>query len=97
LEPSTSTPCPREVLERYPRAMLHLSADELADLYAIDAVHEFTFLAPGRPERYEGCEEVPMSVRGWPRKASHRLGVARIFTHSIYLSSKVHSRFSLLR
>jgi uncharacterized protein len=85
------------VLERYPRAMLHLSADELADLYAIDAVHEFTFLAPGRPERYEGCEEVPMSVRGWPRKASHRLGVARIFTHAIYLSFKVHSRFSLLR
>lgn len=57
-ESSSSTPGPRGVLERYYCAMLHLSADELADLYAVDAVHEFPFLAPGRPERYHGREEV---------------------------------------
>src|SRR5262245_59464302 len=49
---------PREVLARYRRAMLDKSADDLADLYAVDAVHEFPFLSPGMPARYNGREEV---------------------------------------
>ena len=57
-ESFSATLSPREVLARYHHAMLHLSADELADLYAVDAVHEFPFLAPGRPTRYRGREEV---------------------------------------
>ena len=57
-ESFSATLSPREVLARYHHAMLHLSADELADLYAVDAVHEFPFLAPGRPTHYRGREEV---------------------------------------
>ncbi len=49
---------PRDVLAAYHHAMLAWSADELVDLYAVDAVHEFPFLAPGRPDRYHGREEV---------------------------------------
>ena len=62
-EPSPATPGPREVLARYHRAMLDLSADDLADLYAPDAVHEFPFLAPGWPARYHGREEVREGYR----------------------------------
>jgi ketosteroid isomerase-like protein len=49
---------PRELLARYHRAMRDLSADALADLYAVDAIHEFPLLAPGRPPRYLGREEI---------------------------------------
>ncbi|MFI1709317.1 nuclear transport factor 2 family protein [Streptomyces griseoruber] len=55
---------PRDVLARYHRAMLDKSADDLADLYAADAVHEFPFLGfPGMPERYQGSEEVRAGYR----------------------------------
>ncbi|MFJ2721633.1 nuclear transport factor 2 family protein [Streptomyces sp. NPDC087437] len=55
---------PRDVLARYHRAMLDKSADDLADLYAADAVHEFPFLGfPGMPERYQGREEVRAGYR----------------------------------
>ncbi|MFJ2234322.1 nuclear transport factor 2 family protein [Streptomyces sp. NPDC087859] len=49
---------PREVLARYYRAMVDKSADDLADLYAVDAVHEFPFAVPGFPPRYDGREAV---------------------------------------
>ncbi|MEU6587857.1 nuclear transport factor 2 family protein [Streptomyces sp. NPDC046881] len=54
---------PREILARYRQAMLDKSADDLADLYAVDAVHEFPFLFPGMPERYQGREEVRAGYR----------------------------------
>lgn len=54
---------PREVLARYQRAMLDKSADDLADLYAVDAVHEFPFSFPGMPECYRGREEVRAGYR----------------------------------
>ncbi|KUN28408.1 hypothetical protein AQJ23_09880 [Streptomyces antibioticus] len=54
---------PREVLARYHQAMRHKSADELAELYARDAVHEFPFTAPGFPPRYTGREEVRAGYR----------------------------------
>jgi ketosteroid isomerase-like protein len=38
--------------------MLDLSADDLADLHAPDAVYEFPLLSPSRPERYEGREAI---------------------------------------
>ncbi|GAA3485639.1 nuclear transport factor 2 family protein [Streptomyces yanii] len=55
---------PRDVLARFHRAMLDKSADDLADLYAADALHEFPFLGfPGMPERYQGREEVRAGYR----------------------------------
>ncbi|MFG3532372.1 nuclear transport factor 2 family protein [Streptomyces sp. NPDC047917] len=54
---------PREVLNRYYRAMLDKSADDLADLYALDAVHEFPFTSTGFPPRYEGREAVRSGYR----------------------------------
>ena len=47
-----------DILGRYHQAMLDGSADDLADLYADDAVHEFPFLFPGMPPRFEGREAV---------------------------------------
>lgn len=49
---------PRDVLARYHSAMIDLSADDLADLYAVDAVHEFPFVAPGGLSRLDGREQV---------------------------------------
>lgn len=54
---------PREALAAYHRAMLDKSADDLADLYAPDALHEFPFTAPGFPPRYEGREAVRAGYR----------------------------------
>ncbi|WP_327717875.1 nuclear transport factor 2 family protein [Streptomyces sp. NBC_00490] len=54
---------PREVLARYYRAMVDKSADDLADLYAVDAVHEFPFAVPGFPPRYDGREAVRAGYR----------------------------------
>ncbi|WP_267877965.1 nuclear transport factor 2 family protein [Streptomyces spirodelae] len=51
-------PGPREVLDRYHRAMLDMDADALAGLYADDGVHEFPFAFPGLPERFTGREEI---------------------------------------
>ncbi|WP_405779372.1 nuclear transport factor 2 family protein [Streptomyces sp. NBC_01378] len=54
---------PREVLASYHQAMLDKSPDDLADLYAMDAVHEFPFASPGFPPRYEGREAVRAGYR----------------------------------
>lgn len=61
--PDPHTPTPREALARYHQAMLDKSADDLADLYAIDAVHEFPFASPGFPPRFEGREAVRAGYR----------------------------------
>ncbi|KUJ67483.1 hypothetical protein ACZ90_26865 [Streptomyces albus subsp. albus] len=60
-QPSGSTP--RGVLAGYHQAMLDKSADDLADLYAVEAVHEFPFTTPGFPARYTGREEVRAGYR----------------------------------
>ncbi|MEU9330360.1 nuclear transport factor 2 family protein [Streptomyces canus] len=54
---------PHEVLTCYYQAMLDKSPDDLADLYATDAVHEFPFTSPGFPSRFEGREEVRAGYR----------------------------------
>ncbi|MFI9721151.1 nuclear transport factor 2 family protein [Streptomyces sp. NPDC052396] len=64
---------PREALTAYHQAMLAWSADDLADLYAPDAVHEFPFLTPGWPERYQGREEVRAGYRAAWGASSVRL------------------------
>jgi ketosteroid isomerase-like protein len=53
-----STATPRALLARYHDAMLALDANALADLYAVDGVHDFPFLTAGRPRRYVGREEI---------------------------------------
>jgi ketosteroid isomerase-like protein len=57
---------PREVLRLMHRAMQTKSADALADLYADDAIHEFSFFTPNRPSRLTGRDAVRSSYReGW--------------------------------
>ncbi|MGH1564190.1 nuclear transport factor 2 family protein [Mumia sp. DW29H23] len=53
----------REVAARYHQAMRDMSAEDLADLYAEDAVHEFPFASPGFPDRFEGREAVREGYR----------------------------------
>ena len=49
---------PQDLLARYHRAMTDARADDLANLYAIDAVHEFPLLFPGMPARLVGREQI---------------------------------------
>lgn len=46
------------VVRRYQQAMCRKSADELAELYAVDAVHEIPFQVPGFPPRFAGREQI---------------------------------------
>jgi ketosteroid isomerase-like protein len=64
--PAPPSSSPREILRLYHGAMQRKSADDLANLYALDAVHEFGFFTPNRPSRYEGREAVRVGYReGW--------------------------------
>jgi ketosteroid isomerase-like protein len=57
---------PRTVLQRLHQAAIDQSADDLNRLYAIDAVHEFPFTAPGLPSRLEGRDEIVNWIAaGW--------------------------------
>jgi ketosteroid isomerase-like protein len=49
---------PADILRRYQQALVDRNADDLADLYAPDAVHEIPFRFPGMPPRFEGSEQV---------------------------------------
>jgi ketosteroid isomerase-like protein len=56
----------REVLERLRQAAISQSADDMSRLYAVDAVHEFPFTAPGVPSRLEGRDEIVNWIAaGW--------------------------------
>ncbi|MFF1360707.1 nuclear transport factor 2 family protein [Streptomyces sp. NPDC058297] len=73
---------PREVLARYQQAMLDKSADDLADLYAVDAVHEFPFLSPGMPARYQGREEVREGYRAaWGPSPAQPQEIREVVVH----------------
>ncbi|MFG2358301.1 nuclear transport factor 2 family protein [Streptomyces sp. NPDC048521] len=82
---STAQPAgrsPREVLERYHRAMLALSADDLADLYDVDAVHELPFRFPGMPERHLGREAVRAGYRAaWERSPARPAALRDVTVH----------------
>jgi uncharacterized protein len=54
---------PRDVLASYHQAMRDVSADDLADLYAPDAVHEFPMTFPSFPPRFEGREQIRAGYR----------------------------------
>jgi ketosteroid isomerase-like protein len=49
---------PREVLQRWRQAAISQSIDDIARVYAADAVHEFPFTRPGLPSRLEGRDEI---------------------------------------
>ncbi|MEV7930113.1 nuclear transport factor 2 family protein [Kitasatospora sp. NPDC088779] len=79
---TSAGPGPREVLARYQRAMLDKSADDLADLYTVDAVHEFPFLSPGMPARYEGREEVRAGYRAaWGASPAQPQEIREVAVH----------------
>ncbi|HEX3781509.1 MAG TPA: nuclear transport factor 2 family protein [Pseudonocardiaceae bacterium] len=74
---------PRAVLRRYHRAMLAKSADDLADLYAIDAVHEFPFAFPAFPERYLGRAEIRVGYRAaWQDHPVDITEITEVVTYS---------------
>jgi hypothetical protein len=51
-------PGPREVLTRFQRAAIDKATDDFANLYALDAIHEFPFTRPGVPSRLQGREQI---------------------------------------
>jgi ketosteroid isomerase-like protein len=70
------------VLASFHQAMIDVSADDLADLYAVDGVHEFPFLSPGFPARYTGREEVRAGYRA--RWADHPVKLNEVRTVFVY-------------
>jgi NADPH2:quinone reductase len=54
---------PRAALAKFVAAMEAFSADALADVFAEDAIYEFPFLNPARPERYDGREAIRAGFR----------------------------------
>jgi ketosteroid isomerase-like protein len=75
-------PGAREVLERHRRAAVDQSADAMSRLYAVDAVHEFPFTAPGFPSRLEGRDEIV----NWIAAAWE----ANSFTYERYRTLAIH-------
>ena len=82
MPPIPAPPSAREVLARYQQAMLDVNADDLADLYAPDAVHHFPFGFPGFPDRYEGREQVRAGYqKAW---ADHRVRLTEIHDVAVH-------------
>ncbi|MFJ2864492.1 nuclear transport factor 2 family protein [Kitasatospora sp. NPDC087314] len=83
--PDTTAPTdlgPLDVLARYRQAILDKDADALADLYAVDAVHEFPFLSPGMPERHQGREEVRAGYRAvWGASPAQPQEIREVAVH----------------
>ncbi|NGO70741.1 nuclear transport factor 2 family protein [Streptomyces sp. SB3404] len=62
--------------------MLDKSADDLAELYAPDGLHEFPFLSPGMPDRFEGREEVRAGYRAaWGRSPAQPQEIRDVVVH----------------
>ncbi|MCA9626452.1 MAG: nuclear transport factor 2 family protein [Myxococcales bacterium] len=66
----------RSLLSDYYQAMSLKSADALADLYAENAVHEFGFTTPNRPQKLFGRDAVRDAFR--ERWKEHPLDIQRI-------------------
>jgi ketosteroid isomerase-like protein len=69
---------PRQVLARYHRAMYDVRADDLADLYAVDGIHEFPLLFPGMPPRLIGREQIRDAYRAAWAAASNVVALEEI-------------------
>jgi ketosteroid isomerase-like protein len=62
--------------------MLDKNADDLADLYAPDAVHEFPLLSPFFPKRLNGREEIRAHYRAaWGAAAIRLLDIREVAVH----------------
>jgi uncharacterized protein len=80
---SAPDPAPQAILRRYQQALVDKSADDLADLYAADAVHELPFLFPGMPDRLEGREQVRAAYRAaWAASDARPQAVREVAVHS---------------
>jgi len=74
---------PREILRRYQQAMIGMSADDLAGLYAPGAVHEIPFLFPGLPDRLEGREQIRTAYSAaWAASDAQPQDIREIAVHS---------------
>jgi ketosteroid isomerase-like protein len=81
---------PQTILRRYQQAMIDKLADDLADLYAADAVHEVPFLFPGMPDRFEGREQVRAAYRAaWAAGDAQPRTVRDLVVHSSAADSEV--------
>ncbi|MDG4532132.1 nuclear transport factor 2 family protein [Streptomyces sp. AV19] len=70
------------ILDRYHRAVLSKSADDLAELYAPDGVHEYPFFFPGMPERFEGREAIREGCRAiWGPSPARPQRVEEVAVH----------------
>jgi uncharacterized protein len=67
-----------DLLARYHRAMHAARADDLAGLYAVDAVHEFPLLFPGMPARLIGREQIRETYRAAWAAASQIVALEEI-------------------
>jgi len=77
-----SRTAPESMLERYRQAMIDKSADDLADLYAVDAVHEVPFMFPGIPDRLEGREQIRETYRlAWAATDARPMDVRQVALH----------------
>src|ERR1700733_3036860 len=75
----------REVLERLRQAAISQSAADMSRLYAVDAVHEFPFTAPGVPSRLEGRDAIVNWIAaGWK---TSQLKYERYRTRAVYDTS----------
>jgi ketosteroid isomerase-like protein len=72
---------PREVLAAYHQAIVEADPDAVAELYAVDAVHEFPFLFPGVTD-YHGREEVRAGYRAaWEQSPARTEKVVEVAVH----------------
>ncbi len=79
----TADPTPQAILRRYQQAMIDKSADDLAGLYAADAIHELPFLFPGMPGRLEGREQVRAVYRAaWAASDAQPQAVREVAVHA---------------
>jgi ketosteroid isomerase-like protein len=63
--------------------VVEMNADDLAELYAVDAVHELPFLFPGMPDRYDGREAVREAYRSaWNRSPARPQSVREVSLHA---------------
>ena len=70
------------VLHRYHEAMRMKSADALADLYAVDAVHEFPFFMANGQHQLVGREAIRASYRaGWANHPLEIHAIDDVFVH----------------
>ena len=73
---------PRAVLERFRQAAITQSPDDMRDLYAPDAVHEFPFTRARLPSRLEGRD----TIVGWMAQ----LWQANLITYEHYRTLAIH-------